>query len=123
MLVGGRYDGVSLQALEPVLEQSGALGVLVQCDVALTEDPEQGVVQPPYGARRVSVVHPRGDGGLVGQLPAGARTPEQLGMVLAKGSPMTACVSQAVDVLKSDGTLSKLESEWLSGTDGAAKLS
>ena len=63
------------------------------------------------------------DGVIVGQLPAGAGTPEQFGMVLAKGSPLTACVSQAVDALKSDGTLSKLESEWLSGTDGAAKLS
>ena len=63
------------------------------------------------------------DGVIVGQLPAGAGTPEQFGMVLAKGSPLTTCVSQAVDALKSDGTLSKLESEWLSGTDGAAKLS
>ena len=65
-LVGARCGRVAFQSLEPVLEQSGALGVLVQRDVALTEDPEQGVVQPADGAGRVSVVHPRGDGGLVG---------------------------------------------------------
>ena len=54
------------ESLESVPEQSGALGVLVQRDIAITEDPEQGIVQPAYGAGRVPVVHPRGDGGLVG---------------------------------------------------------
>ena len=63
------------------------------------------------------------DGKIVGQLPAGTGTPEQFGMVLAKGSPLTACVSKAVDTLKSDGTLAELETEWLAGTDGAPVLS
>ena len=63
------------------------------------------------------------DGTIVGQLPAGTGTPEQFGMVLAKGSPLTACVSKAVDTLKSDGTLAELETEWLAGTDGAPVLS
>ena len=48
---------------------------------------------------------------------------DQFGLVLAKGSALTGCVSQAVDALRSDGTLTKLESEWLSDTDGAPKLS
>jgi polar amino acid transport system substrate-binding protein len=43
--------------------------------------------------------------------------------VLAKGSPLTGCVSQAVDALRADGTLTSLEAKWLSGTDGAPKLS
>lgn len=63
------------------------------------------------------------DGAIVGQLPAGTATPDQFGLVLTKGSPLTSCVSQAVDALRSDGTLTKLESQWLSGTDGAPKLS
>jgi polar amino acid transport system substrate-binding protein len=64
------------------------------------------------------------DGLIVGQLPPDASgKPDQLGMVLAKGSPLTPCVSQAVDALKADGTLDKLESQWLSGADGAPKLS
>jgi polar amino acid transport system substrate-binding protein len=63
------------------------------------------------------------DGVIVGQLPAGSGKPDQLGMVLAKGSPLTPCVSQAVDALKSDGTLDKLASQWLAGADGAPKLS
>jgi polar amino acid transport system substrate-binding protein len=63
------------------------------------------------------------DGTIVGQLPAGTGTPEQFGMVLAKGSPLTACVSKAVDTLKSNGTLAELETKWLAGTDGAPVLS
>lgn len=63
------------------------------------------------------------DGVIVGQLPAAGQTPDQFGMVLAKGSPLTTCVSQAVDALKADGTLDSLESQWLSNSDGAPKLS
>jgi polar amino acid transport system substrate-binding protein len=63
------------------------------------------------------------DGTIVGQLPPGSGTPEQFGMVLAKGSPLTACVSGAVDALKADGTLDELEAKWLAGTDGAPVLS
>jgi len=53
-------------------------------------------------------------GKIVGQLPAGGGTPEQFGLVLDKGSPLTTCVSQAVDALKADGTLDKLVDQWLS---------
>jgi polar amino acid transport system substrate-binding protein len=64
------------------------------------------------------------DGGvIVGQLPQGAGAADQFGMVLAKGSPLTSCVSQAVDALRADGTLAGLEKTWLSGTDGAPQLS
>ena len=63
------------------------------------------------------------DGVIVGQLPPGSGAQGQFGLVLAKDSPLTSCVSQAVDALKSDGTLEELETEWLAGTDGAPVLS
>ena len=53
-------------------------------------------------------------GKIVGQLPPGGGTPEQFGLVLDKGSPLTTCVSKAVDALKADGTLDKLVTQWLS---------
>lgn len=59
-------------------------------------------------------------GRIVGQLPA-AGSPEQFGAVLAKGSPLTQCVTQAVDGLRKDGTLARLEKQWLTGY-GAPKL-
>ena len=39
------------------------------------------------------------DGVIVGQLPNGTEKPEQFGIVLDKGSPLTRCVSKAVDDL------------------------
>lgn len=63
------------------------------------------------------------NGVIVGQLPQPAGTPEQFGLVLDKGSALTACVSQAVDALRSDGTLAQLQTQWLSGVSGAPVLS
>ncbi|MEV6931351.1 ABC transporter substrate-binding protein [Dactylosporangium sp. NPDC051485] len=60
---------------------------------------------------------------IVGQLPQVSGTPEQFGLVLDKGSPLTGCVSGAVDALRSDGTLKKLQQQWLSATQGAPALS
>jgi polar amino acid transport system substrate-binding protein len=61
------------------------------------------------------------NGFIVGQLPQ-VGVPEQFGIVLDKGSPLTGCVSQAVDQLRQDGTLAVLEKTWLSGSGGAPEL-
>lgn len=61
------------------------------------------------------------DGVLVGQLPAGDN-PDQFGLVLDKGSPLTAAVTAAVDALREDGTLARLEAEWLTDAAGAPVL-
>lgn len=61
-------------------------------------------------------------GSIVGQLPGTGSTPEQFGLVLDKDSPLTDCVSQAVDALKADGTLDSLVDQWLSQS-GAPVLS
>ncbi len=62
------------------------------------------------------------NGVVVGQLENGGGTPEQFGLVLDKGSPLTACVSAAVDQLRADGTLDKLEQQWLTDEAGAPVL-
>ncbi len=61
-------------------------------------------------------------GTIVGQLPSGSGTPEQFGLVLEKDSPLTSCVSKAVDALRSDGTLDSLVDRWLSQEAGAPVL-
>ncbi|WP_027347022.1 ABC transporter substrate-binding protein [Hamadaea tsunoensis] len=60
---------------------------------------------------------------IVGQLPPTTGNVEQFGLVLDKGSALTACVSQAVDALKADGTLANLQKQWLSQDAGAPELS
>lgn len=61
------------------------------------------------------------NGIIVGQLPQ-VGVPEQFGIVLDKGSPLTPCVTEAVDQLRQDGTLTELEKTWLAGADGAPEL-
>ena len=63
------------------------------------------------------------DGLIVGQLPAGTEKTEQFGIVLDKGSPLTACVSKAVDELGNDSELFKLQKTWLAGAGNAPVLS
>ncbi len=62
------------------------------------------------------------NGLIVGQIPP-TGTPEQFGFVLDKGSKLTACVSQAVDALRADGTLAKLKEQWLTTAGNAPDLS
>lgn len=62
------------------------------------------------------------DGMIVGQLPLPEGDVEQFGAVLDKDSPLTDCVSQAVDALREDGTLDQIASEWLE-QQGAPELS
>lgn len=59
---------------------------------------------------------------IVGQFELGEGTPEQFGLVLDKGSPLTPCVSKAVDTLREDGTLDQLAKEWLADVAGAPVL-
>jgi len=58
---------------------------------------------------------------LIGQLAPGAH-PEQFGLVLSKGSSLTSCMSKAVDALRANGTLAKLQQQWLTTSAGAPEL-
>ena len=58
---------------------------------------------------------------IVGQFPT-VGTPEHFGMVLAKGNSLTSCVDKALASLKNDGTLAKIQKEWLSSKANAPVL-
>jgi polar amino acid transport system substrate-binding protein len=61
------------------------------------------------------------NGKIVGQISSGS-SPEQFGFVLTKGSKLTACVSKAVDALRSEGALARLQQRWLATAGGAPEL-
>jgi polar amino acid transport system substrate-binding protein len=69
-----------------------------------------------------SVANELRNGLMVGQLPSAAGDVEQLGIVLDKGSPLTRCLSWAIDTLRGDGTLAKLEQQWLTDAGKAPVL-
>lgn len=59
---------------------------------------------------------------IVGQFPRPNAVTEFFGAVLEKNSPLTACVSAAVDSLYADGTLEALATEWITDTADAKIL-
>ena len=62
------------------------------------------------------------DATIVGQLPDPSDKAEQFGLVLDKDSPLTRCVSEAVDELRRDGVLKRLEKKWLRQAVSAPEL-
>ncbi|NNN30520.1 amino acid ABC transporter substrate-binding protein [Streptomyces sp. S3(2020)] len=62
------------------------------------------------------------DAEIVGQFENQGGTPEQFGLVLDKGSALTSCVTAAVDTLRENGTLAKIEQQWLSDAVDAPVL-
>ena len=54
---------------------------------------------------------------VIGQLTNPAEQPQQFGMVLAKRSPLTACVSAAIDQLRVTGALGTLVRTWVPAAD------
>jgi polar amino acid transport system substrate-binding protein len=58
---------------------------------------------------------------IVGQFPT-VGTPEHFGLVLAKDNSLTSCVNKAITALKADGTLAKIQQEWLSSKADAPVL-
>jgi polar amino acid transport system substrate-binding protein len=60
---------------------------------------------------------------IVGQLKDSGTGGDQFGLLLEKDSPLTDCVSKAVDALRDDGTLADLQQQWLSDVADAPVLS
>jgi polar amino acid transport system substrate-binding protein len=61
------------------------------------------------------------NGLIVGQLPS-TGAGDSFGLLLTKGSPITGCVSAAVDAITADGTLAAIEDQWLASGAGAPVL-
>lgn len=82
---------------------------------ALTNGQVQAVVMDVDQAVAATTVYFPGTA-VIGTLPDGGVT-EQLGLVLDLDSPLTECVSAAIDTLEADGTLADLRTEWLRSDD------
>ncbi|MDA0633341.1 ABC transporter substrate-binding protein [Nonomuraea sp. MCN248] len=59
---------------------------------------------------------------IVGQFSSTGGTPEEFGLVMEKGSGLKSCVDKAIDALKANGDLAKIEQQWLSEAAGAPEL-
>ncbi len=79
---------------------------------------DAAVVDTPTALYLTAVQVP--DAEIVGEFPAPGG--DEWGALLAKDSTLTACVSAAVDELKSSGELDKIQEEWINSAGGVAKL-
>jgi polar amino acid transport system substrate-binding protein len=88
---------------------------------ALINGQIDGIVLDLPSAFYVSAVQIEdGNGLILGQLPSTGEG-DNFGLLLAKDSPITSCVSQAVDAIKADGSLDAITATWL-GTDAGAPV-
>ena len=59
------------------------------------------------------------NGVVLGQFPADrSESPDQFGLLMEEGNPLKACVDEALQALKADGSLAAIEAQWLSETTG-----
>jgi polar amino acid transport system substrate-binding protein len=121
--LGAQVGTTSYQAITDLIKPNGQPQVFNNNDdalAALKNGTVDGIVVdlPTAFYMTGAQIH---NGVIVGQLPQ-IGVPEQFGLVLDKGSPLTGCVSKAVDTLRNDGTLAVLEKTWLAGTGGAPEL-
>jgi polar amino acid transport system substrate-binding protein len=121
--LGAQVGTTSYQAITDVIKPAGQPQVFNNNDdakKALENGTVDGIVVDLPTAFYMTAAELE-NGVIVGQV-AQVGVPEQFGIVLDKGSPLTGCVSKAVDQLRQDGTLAVLEKTWLADTAGAPEL-
>ena len=59
---------------------------------------------------------------ILGQFENKGKATDRLGVALAKGNSLTACVNKAIGSLRADGTLKRLQQLWLAKATGAPIL-
>ena len=123
LTIGAATGTTSFDAIEKVIQPTAGAQAFNSNDdakAALAASQVDAIVVDLPTALYLTAVELDG-GQIIGQL-AGATAGDQFGLVLDKGSKLTAKVSAAVDALKANGTLKKLQDKWLAGYAGAPVL-
>jgi polar amino acid transport system substrate-binding protein len=120
--LGVQIATTSLEAAEEEIEPSSKPEVFNSSNDVVTalknEQIDAVVVDLPTALYLTAVQVP--DATVVGQFSAPGG--DQWGALLDKGSPLTACVSKAVEDLKASGELASIEQRWMSQAAGAPEL-
>jgi len=122
-LIGGATGTTSFDAIGSVIAPSQdafAFNSNDDAKAALTNGQVDAIVLDLPTALYASCCELTG-GKIIGQLPTALKG-DQFGLVLDKGSKLTAAVTKAVDDLRADGTLAKLEEKWLTADAGVPVL-
>ena len=123
--IGAQVATTSLTALQEVIDPSSDPVVFNSNDdakLALQNGQVDAIVVDLPTAFFITAAELE-DGVIVGQLETSDEGGDSFGLLLEKDSPLTDCVSQAVDELRENGTLDDLEQEWLADVADAPVLS
>jgi len=113
--IGAAIGTTSLDYAETVIdpaEEVAVYGDNVAAKSAFDADQVDAIVFDLPTAYYITAVEIEGSE-ILGVLPREGGDPEELGMLFEEGSPLVACVNQALKGLKDDGTIDALEDEWL----------
>jgi polar amino acid transport system substrate-binding protein len=120
--IGVQIGTTSLEAVEEQIEPSTQPEVFNSSNDVVqalkNEQIDAVVVDLPTALYLTAVQVPAAT--VVGQFSAPGG--DQWGALLAKGSPLTACVSQAIESLESSGELAKITNRWMSQAAGAPEF-
>ncbi len=125
LTLGAQVGTTSLAAIEEVIQPTSDAQVFNTNEDAKTalENGQVDAIVVDLPTAFFMVAAELDAGVLVGQLPpTEGDTPEQFGLVLDKGSPLTACVSAVIDEMDTDGTLGEFVDKWLAADEGAPLL-
>jgi polar amino acid transport system substrate-binding protein len=120
--IGVQISTTSQEAVEEKIDPSSEIQVFNNSNDVITAlkngQVEAVAVDVPTALYVTAVQVPEAT--IVGQFPAPGG--DQWGALLAKGSALTACISNAVEELQSSGELEKLTQKWMSKAAGAPEL-
>jgi polar amino acid transport system substrate-binding protein len=120
--IGVQIGTTSLSAVEEVIDPSSTPEVFNSSNDVVTalknEQIDAVVVDLPTALYLTAAQVPAAT--VVGQFSAPGG--DKWGALLAKGSALTACVSEAVEKMRSSGELAKLTKRWMSDAAGAPEL-
>ena len=122
--LGAQTGTTSLTAIRDVIQPDSDPIVFKDTSAAkqalLNDQVDAILADLPTALYITAVEIPKGT--IVGQLQAVPGQDEQFGMLFEKGSPLVACVNQALAVLRDDGTLDSIQQRWLSDAVGVTEL-
>ncbi|HEX3792188.1 MAG TPA: transporter substrate-binding domain-containing protein [Pseudonocardiaceae bacterium] len=122
--IGAQVGTTSYDAAQSVIKPTQQVAVYntnQDAESALANGQIQALVVDLPTAFEITSAKEVPDSTIVGQLP-GSGQPEQFGAVLDKGSPLTPCVSAAVQSMRADGSLANLTNQWLTQAGSAPVL-
>ena len=123
LLIGAATGTTSFQAIEEIIQPTAGAQAFNDNDAAKlaleTGQIDALVVDlpPAFYLTAVEIT----DGEIVGQLDGAVGVPDQWGLVLAKDSPLTDAVNEAIQSLIDSGKLADITSTWL-GADQSAPV-